>query len=119
MAALIIGEINFKGVFTRDLFDVSFDVKGIDLNSKTALCQVRKADNTPVVVEFDATDGSLVLTPTSTTLSTLRLVRSSKYMYIEPGKYLHSIIVFTAGQDDVQTIATGYFEIIPQVTIKV
>lgn len=117
MAAIIQGVLNFKNVYTKDLFDVTFDIEGIDLTGKTLKCQVRETPDSPLIVEFSEDDSSLIKTVVSATLSTVRLIRDSKYMDIEPRKYYHTIIMYST-DNDVQTIINGYFDIIPQITVK-
>jgi len=116
MAAIIAGTINFTDVYFGDLFDVTFEITGIDLTAKTLRSQLRTAYDTEIVLEFKETDGSLTKTVNSTTSTTVQLLKTASLMEIPLGTYQHTIIMYTT-DEDVQTIINGTMTIIPQITI--
>lgn len=116
MAAIITGTINFTNVYAGDLFDVTFEITGIDLTGKILQSQLRATYDTPIVLEFKESDGSLIKTVVSTTSTTVRLLKAASLMEITPGAYQHTIIMYTT-DEDVQTIVNGTMTIIPQITI--
>jgi hypothetical protein len=127
MAAISPGNISFRKVFQYDLFDITFDIEGVDITGKTLLMQVRENPDAAVSLEFMESDGSLTKTVVSTTKTTVRLYKDSHDMTVEPlfqkGEssisYYLTIIMFTQDADieDIITIAEGTMEVVDQITL--
>jgi hypothetical protein len=126
MAAIQPGVIRFNNVYQYDMFDVTFEITGINIGGKTLKCQVRESADTPVVLEFIESDGSLIKTVVSTTLTNVRFYKESEEMKLPPlsepnmtPKYYQlTIIMYTDDSDveDVVTIVTGTMNVIAPIT---
>lgn len=127
MSAIIPGIISFQNVYQLDMFDISFDIEGIDLTGKTLKCQVRENADSDVVLEFNEDDDSLIKTIVTTNKTTVTFYKDSVDMDIPvlseaPAAIVYyqlTIIAFTDDSDieDVETIVKGTMNILPQITI--
>ena len=116
MAEIVAGAMNLEDVRHGDLFDVVFDVEGIDLTGKTLFCQVRREMDAEVCLTFRESDGSLIKNVVSSNLTTVTLRKSSTFMKsVSPYAYKYDIIMFTTN-DDEQTIIEGKINVIPRIT---
>lgn len=118
MAAIQIGTLNFKQVFVGDLFDVTFDITSINLTGKTLVMTVfDEPTNTPILT-FQESDGSLVKTVVSTTLTTVQLLKHGGSMVIpvlaetSPENRYYLLLKMYSVITDKQTILKGYFEVV-------
>lgn len=119
MAAIVPGILVIQDVYQYDLFDISFDIEGINLTDKTLRCQVREEAGTTIVLDFNEDDGSLSKTIVSTTKTSVRLLKDSADMDVAEGTYMFTIIMFVddADIDDIQTIVKGTITILAQITV--
>ncbi|MBU0973859.1 MAG: hypothetical protein KKC20_24690 [Proteobacteria bacterium] len=127
MPAIEVGRLRFRNVFVGDLFDVTFQISGIDLTGKTLRCQVRKDKDSEPVLTFSEDDNSIQKTIVSTTLTTVRFYKTADEMANIPILsvgvrpillYYFTVVMFTDDSDveDITTIIEGDMEVVPQLT---
>lgn len=127
MSAIQTGTIKFSNVFQYDMFDITFDIEGIDLTGKTLLCQVKESPESVAILEFNEDDDSLTKTVVSSVKTTVTFYKDSQEMSLPPlfdvGQtiipYYLTIVMFTDDSDieDTLTIIEGTMEVIHQITL--
>jgi hypothetical protein len=120
MAAITVGLIDFDEIVRGDLLDLTFDVQhDLDFTGKTIYSEVRKDMDTPIILKFKESDGSLVITTASSVLFSIQFYKSASDMDINTSKYQISVIFGTApNYEDKQTFITGNFNVVEEITQK-
>lgn len=101
----------FEGI-AIDCFDDTAKTIESDLDGATAICQVKKQKNiSGSVLSWSTEDGNIDITGNTVTLN----ARDGADMDVEGGKYYYDIQL-TYSDGKVQTIVSGQFEIVDDVT---
>ena len=115
MTSLIPAYQDFEDVIHGDLFDVVFDIEGVNLTGMTLLMQVKKGMDKPVVCEFKESDNTLVKSVVTTSITTVTLHKSAVSMKLVPvGLYQYSIVMYSSA-DNEQTIIEGKFDVVVKI----
>lgn len=120
MAAIIIGVIEINNVVRGDMLDVSFGVQhDLDLTGKSLYSEVRREQDTEVILKFSELDNSLIKTVTSSQLMNLRFHKDASNMAVPVGAYQLSVVMGTApNYEDKQTIIQGTLKVGREITHK-
>ena len=93
-----------------DYFEREFIFNTLNLNGKSAKCQVKEEVGGAVIMEFSTTNSKIVINGTS-----LKLVCPANEFIINPGMYIYDVEVYTSASDKA-TLVEGTFEVITQTT---
>ena len=93
-----------------DYFEREFIFNTLNLNGKSAKCQVRTEPGGTLLLEFSTANSRIIISGTS-----LKLVCPADEFNLSPGEYAYDIQVFTSAAD-VATLITGTFEVIDETT---
>lgn len=102
---------HIKDARKGDYFEREFIFNTLNLNGKSAKCQVRNESGSAVLFEFSTTNSRIVISGTS-----LKLICPSNEFTLDVGIYVYDIQVYTSVAD-VSTLIEGTFEVIDEITV--
>lgn len=122
MASIQPMQIKITDIIRGDMLDVSFNVTHnlADLSGKTLYAEVRREQDSPIVLSFAELDNTLNYATITATEFTIAFIQPASVMEaISPALYRISVIMGTApNYEDKQTIIEGTFQVVTEITKK-